>query len=209
MIRAIIEIIRDMWGFILILAVIIIGFSLIFFEFDREPGYPEQLLQAYNMLFSNFETEDLNLSQILLFLTIAFLLSVILLNLLIAIMGDTFDKVQEKRVLIDSRERLELVIEAICILRFFQSKKIQSKKGYLLFCQIFGDDEDEVMAEASEWEGKIALLRKVIKQSEKKLDDRFRKKSQPITNLLKKRLQPFLLKYFFSKVIRTSFKYKK
>ena len=79
---------------------------------------------------------------------------------------------------------MDLVLEAISILRFFQSKKIQSKKGYLLFCQIFGDDEDEVMAEASEWEGKIALLRKAIKQSERKLDERFRQETSAIHKLV-------------------------
>ena len=94
-----------MLGFIIIIIFIIIGFSLIFMEFQREQIYGNQLYSTYQVLYGNVADEDFNPSQKVIATIILFALNVILLNLLISIMGDSYDKVQEKRLLTDSLTR--------------------------------------------------------------------------------------------------------
>lgn len=55
-----------------------------------------------------------------------FIISVIFLNMLIAIMGDTFDKIQEKRSYSDNIERVQMLLEVVLLVR----KWIKLKKFF-------------------------------------------------------------------------------
>ena len=159
---------KDMFGFIIIITFIVIGFALIFLEFQREDVYGRQLYSTYQVLYGNVADDSFNVSQKLFAALILFLLNVVLLNLLISIMGDTYDKVQERRVLTDSTTRLEMILESVVYMRTFQRKE-DEKKGYLIYCE---PDFSELVedAEANEWEGKIQLIKKTLKQNEQKID---------------------------------------
>ena len=91
-IRTILEIIKEMRSFLIILALALIGFSLVFFQFNRSLRYYDHLLNMYNLIYGNFSTDSLSLSEVSLLVVITFLVY-ILSNLLIAIMGGTFGKV--------------------------------------------------------------------------------------------------------------------
>src|SRR5688572_15224958 len=125
LIQVILTTLADMMGFIIIIALIICGFSLIFLSFarhgesdeDEDNSYGRYLYDAYQVLYGPLGDEGFSFSQKLLMSFILFLLNVVLLNLLISIMGDSYDKVQEKRVLTDSLTRLELIREATAYMK--------------------------------------------------------------------------------------------
>ncbi len=159
-----------MKSFIIIIALIIIGFSFIFLVFDRGHDYGVYLYNAYNFLYGPSGNEDFsNFSEKLLMCIIAFLLNVVLLNLLISIMGDSYDRILEKRDKTDSLTRLEMMSEALTYMKVFKLNPV-SKKGYLLYCLSIDDSQEEENRQESEWEGRIHLIRKWLKQNDQKVE---------------------------------------
>lgn len=131
-----------MMGFMFILAFITIGFSLIFLEFSKltsttsdDQSYGDKLYSTYQVMYGN--TEDASdPSQRILLALILFVFNVLLLNLLISIMGNTYDTVQENRVVTDALTRLDLILESMAIMRFLGRRKTAAKenRGYLIYC---------------------------------------------------------------------------
>jgi len=77
----------DIRGFVLILFLIILGFSLIFLEFDRGFNYLDHFYSTYQILYGNADYGDYSPSQKILLGIILFFISIVLLNMLIAMMG--------------------------------------------------------------------------------------------------------------------------
>ena len=169
MIQVIITIVNDMKSFIIIIALIITGFSFIFLVFDRGHDYGVYLYNAYNFLYGPSGSEDSNFSEKLLMCIIAFLLNVVLLNLLISIMGDSYDRILEKRDKTDSLTRLEMMSEALTYMKVFKLNPAP-KKGYLLYCLSIDDSQEEEHRQENEWEGRIHLIRKWLKQNDQKVE---------------------------------------
>jgi hypothetical protein len=125
----------------ILLILMLIGFSLVFYQFDRTRDFNYQLLNVYNLLYAVFDMEGFSSSEIVIFTIITFFLSVVLLNLLIAIMNGSYERVQNHQIFADSKEKLEMIIETNIFLR--QILKIKwlhkwsapSRKSYLLFVE--------------------------------------------------------------------------
>lgn len=145
-----------------IICFIIIGFSLIFLSFNRDDGYATHLYGAYQVLYGNYDDSEYSVSQKLIVSLILFLLNVLLLNLLISIMGDSYGKVQETRVLTDSLTRLEMIFQIIAYKRLFR-REGDSQKGHLIYC-LKAEAEEEEEAQGSEGEGKSSLRNELIKE---------------------------------------------
>ena len=159
-----------MLGFTIVLIFIFIGFALISVEFDKTAvPYGDQLYNTFKILFASYDDSQYNSSQKLFTSLIVFLLNVVLLNLLISIMGDSYDKVQEKRISIDSLTRLDMILEAMVYMRTLNRKKKAQEKGHLIYCEaeeVEGDSNAE-----NEWEGRINLIKKSLKQNDMKIQD--------------------------------------
>jgi len=181
LIRICVEIIRDIRSFVMLLVFVIVGFSIMFFQFDNgEVDYPHRLLKVYEMLYGAFETSELSDSQIFYFVVVMAILAVILLNLLVAIMGDTYQGVQAKALLTDSKERVGLILEAIIMRRVADNfcKKRQKKerkrftsklsylretaKQYLFYVQPSTGEETEDGTIFGEWETRANLIKKIV-----------------------------------------------
>ena len=68
-----------------------------------------------------------------------------MLNLLISILGDTYDRVQIGKTLTNSQALIE-IFQDVEVLLFWNRNK--SKKSYMQVCQVVGEDDET-------WEGKI------------------------------------------------------
>ena len=113
-----------MAGFIVIIALIITGFSLIFLVFDRKEEYGFYLYEAYNVLYGPVSNDsDFGFSEKLLASGVLFFLNVVLLNLLISIMGGSYDRVLEKRDRTDALTRLEMKQEGMTYMKLFKKKR--------------------------------------------------------------------------------------
>ena len=159
-----------MMAFTTILVFIFVGFSLILTEFDTAGlQYGDQLYATFKLLFANYDDSDVP-SQKLFTSLIVFLLNVVLLNLLVSIMGDTYDKVQGKRVMTDSLTRLDMIREAMVYMRTLKVfGKSNQDKGYMIYCEPknTGDDEEA----EDEWEGRINVIKKMLRKNNQKVHD--------------------------------------
>ena len=178
LIQTILSILRDMWGFLIIMFGITIGFSLIFLEFGRQEDnlYLNSLYGTYQIWYGNFDDSEYSPSQKILTAMILFILSVVLLNMLIAIMGNTYDEVQEKTIFTDTSTRLSMCLEAISYLRLF---KRTSSKGYLIFYGPKQDDDNQEELH-NEWERRMKMIKKALKQLEDNQTNELKKMREAI-----------------------------
>ena len=101
----------------MILVMLVFGFSLLFYQFNRRRKFTTYLLITFNLIYSNSDPSDFSASQLVFFVIITVLLAVILLNMLIAIMSDTYERVQGTSVLAEGKEKVSLIFEATIIMR--------------------------------------------------------------------------------------------
>ena len=155
-----------MLSFIIVIALIIIGFSIIFLVFNREAVYGDYLYEAYNVLYGPMDIDEdaaWSFSQKLLMAVFAFFLNVVLLNLLISIMGDSYGQVLEMRDKTDALTRLEMIPEAVIYRKFFKPNH-QTNRGHLVYCLPveLNDDENE---QNGELENIIKNVKNIIQQN--------------------------------------------
>lgn len=122
-----------MWAFCLVIFLIIIGFSLIFLEFDRDTEYKDQLYATYNLLYGGSDYDGFSPSQLIFLAVILFFLNVVLLNMLITIMGNSISDVTDQKVLSNSLTMLDLIIDS-AVLRLLD-RNDNKNKGYILYCE--------------------------------------------------------------------------
>jgi len=157
------------------------GFSLIFYQFDEptEISYSSRLLLVYNLLYAQFSNDDYKESQIFYLVFVTMILTVILINLLIAIMTEIFKKILLTSIMADSKERLLLTIETITVKRMMQKiwNKItrcfrrnqgnlykdtpEARKSYLFYVE---DAKIQIEEENryKEWERRFKLVREIV-----------------------------------------------
>ena len=195
LIEIITTIIKDMTAFVIILCFIFVGFSLIFKVFDEGSPYQIEIFQSYNLLYGPVDTGSFTTSQTVVVSVVLFLLNVILLNMLISIMGDSYGQVQEKSVIINALIKLDVMLETTTFIRVLKKKKSENK-GYLIYClPVENLDEDNV----SEWRGMTKLIKKrmdgledVLKKEVMRLEQYLNAKFEASQNLVILANQPRL-----------------
>ena len=116
LVRSLVNILKDMIPFLLFCTAAIAFFSLMYtstvIENDLDNfTYQAFLLHVFELSFGGFATSDYGRTEIIVFLIAAFLLPLVMLNMLIAIMGDTYDGVKEKEDRRDLQELSNLIFK--------------------------------------------------------------------------------------------------
>jgi hypothetical protein len=176
-----------MTSFILILIFIIFAWALIFFQIEAnsnngsEPAtsLPKQILNVYLIIFSSFQS-DYNGLERPFFIIVSFFVSIILLNLLISIISDTYQRVQSNLVPSDNLEKLGILIEIISVRVFisklkrcFKERKrdnlyYQNKFKHLMWVTENEDDKGNMVQSR---EGTLTELHKIIKGELEKIKE--------------------------------------
>ena len=96
-------------------------------------------------------------------------------------MGDTYGKVQERRVLTDSLTRLDLISDAIPYMRVFTTRREQ-KKGYLIYCEseVIGLEDD---SDKDEWEGQINIIKRKLEETKGEVKRELTTMKQNVTSM--------------------------
>ena len=135
-VRMLLEILSDSLSFFVVVLIDIVAFALAMFQarlpIDREEdetdatyieSFGRVLLEVFVLFFGDWDTSNYSAITLPFFVIVAVLLALIMLNMIIAIMGDTFDRVQDNLKLVDSREKLSMLRETMVM---------EKKIGYLL-----------------------------------------------------------------------------
>ncbi|GAB5029895.1 wd40 repeat-containing protein [Nannochloropsis oceanica] len=194
LIRMIWQIVKDTRFFLVVLAVSVMGFSnclyLLFQEdIQREDamGTTSPIRSSYGSLFhtvlvlfaalnSNLDYLPFNASHFKVLVSLIYLFycvcsTIILLNLLIALMGDSYDKVQENAL---AQGRYEQAVSVLEIEDMLPQRILQDPRFFPRWVQVLrpkpGADGGMVCdAGADRWGGRLRQIYKKIEHSEKRL----------------------------------------
>lgn len=159
MINLLSEVFSDMISFLILLTYSTYSFSLIYFIMVNNISEPQPfshyVSQAYLLNLGDFDTEGYGLFEWLIFFFASVINPLIMLNLLISIMGDTYGRVQAEQELADMRELTEMVIEGEYLMF---CRRNHGKKTYMQICQV-----EEVTNPAASPEEKIAKIKMRMK----------------------------------------------
>lgn len=174
--RIVMEVAKDMTAFTFIAAIIILSFSLIFKIYDEKDTFGGSFVLTYRSIFGDFDTTGFGTVQYIMFVISTLMLDVILLQLLVAIMEDTFEKVQDTAIPADSIEKLAMILETLQEMRTImkvccrrkERKRNQAgeNRGFLFrVAASKGISDTEQLEEEEEqpFEGKIHTLKKQMK----------------------------------------------
>lgn len=170
MIRMVIEIIYDMKYFLLILLLAIAGFGNCYYilasnntseGFFTGSTYWRAFIYSYRQSLGDFDTSAYTGANKHLLFTIWFLdtlvIAIIMLNLLIAIMGDTFDRVQDLAENNKFKELASIMVENEILInraRVFYDAK------YIIVIQEEKADEGVIG-----WEGRLQYVKKIMEKT--------------------------------------------
>ncbi len=152
MINLLTEVINDMKAFMCLLVYSSLTFTFLFIAISKDINFPFYLIGIYRLNLGDVaDGFDRNIIEFIL-LTLALLINpIIMLNLLISILGDTFDRVQSTKVIADMKELCDMVIELESLLYW---RRELGGRQYLQSCN---SKEYEEVSE-DQWEGKVREL---------------------------------------------------
>jgi WD40 repeat protein len=162
LLRVILEIIKDMTPFFLILFTSTLAFAILLRVSESELTFFNSFINVYMLDQTNFVISLNSFENIFVFFMASLLNPIIMLNLLIAIMGDTYDRIQEDMVVADYREMTELILEAEYFV--FWRKFRPGTMAYITRCDYLRN----LNLEKNEWMGKIRAVKKSIQALEGK-----------------------------------------
>ena len=126
---------------------------------DYEPYY----MISYRLAYGDFEDDDMlnTESERVIFVLASVLMPLVLLNLLIAIMGDYYDQIQSKYQIADIWERLSLINEVGKFAFWLRSSDFK----FIHWCST---DLLKRSDQLEEWEGKVKEIKSAIRSGAKK-----------------------------------------
>ncbi len=99
-----------------------------------------------------------------------FLVPIVTMNLLIAIMGDSYDRVRDNEVVEGRLQKAEVLADMDRTWGFWLARNnAQRNKNYPRCFHVL-EPEGLDMQDESEWEGRLKALRKALKESDIKID---------------------------------------
>jgi WD40 repeat protein len=173
LINLLFQVVADIGGFLILLSYSTLSFCFLFIVLVKCSGTPEevleceasktfslQLLSSYNLVLGNLEAQPTDLVEFFC-VTFALLINpIIMLNLLISIIGDTYDRVQSDSLSADMKELMDMIQEVENMMFF---RRGQNGKQFFQECTEFEKTDLE-----GGWEGKLRALQGMIEKIEAK-----------------------------------------
>ena len=114
------EILRDSISFLAVSSIHILAFSTIFYRgylanLVSQQSFGQYLPEAYTLYLGDWDTDRCSAIALPFFVLVTLLLTLIMLNMLIAIMGDTFDRRRDNIEVVNGREELAITMNVIIV----------------------------------------------------------------------------------------------
>lgn len=134
LIRLIVEVCVDMIPFFIVLLVAMTGFTITFYTLQPAPyEFSEALKNNYRLMFGDFDPGNYTPANWILFIISSAFLPLVMLNMLIAIMSDTYARVMGEVVPSDFLELAKMIFEQEQMLFW---KRSQGTNQHLHFANI-------------------------------------------------------------------------
>ena len=194
----IIKIVKGIGTFTVILLIMIIAFTGSMYilyqdkDFDGFSTFGDTLYNVYRFIYGETLTiEDMKQSKSLITLSVLkslfmFFVQIVLLNLLIAIMGDIFDEVQARSSAEACYGRAKLVMQYESL--FTEWYKNRNPQFYPRYLFVLKRDEADGSGDTA-WAGRIKEIKQAIRKDLKGDFEKIENKMDKIENMLQKLLE--------------------
>jgi len=174
LVRMVVQIVKDMIPFVVVLVVLMFGFvggfaSLLQTE-DAFQG-AGALLTVFAMMLGDFDIGNFegNANSLGMFVLYMGLVVIVLLNLLIAIMGDSYDRVRENQMVEGLKLRAETLVGMDRLYgRFLEL--VARERCYPLVLHVLAPHGWEESGGGDEWEGRVKAIQRAVKGMDSKFE---------------------------------------
>ena len=134
LVRLVMEVVMEMWSFVIFLIVLWLQYAVIQYIIRKEENTESwwiggELRKAYLMSYGEFSLQGgLTTLQWIYFIFFTVLIPLVFFNLLVSILGNTFDRVISEREAADYKEKALLIFE---IEKMFKCSRKKKRMGYL------------------------------------------------------------------------------
>lgn len=134
LINLLFEVFKDIPAFLIIFFYTIFAFSFIFYSIQSQSafGYFNVLSVTYSTSLGNGDNSDYDKLQWLFYVLITLFNFIIMLNLLISILSDTYARIKENQTIADYKELASMILEVEMMLFW---KKSMNEKEYIHVCR--------------------------------------------------------------------------
>lgn len=169
-VRLIFTAFKDSYSFIFLICYSTLAFGVLYYASlpERDHSLFKDFWKIpYELSLGNFSNSDHFNLEYSYFILASLVNIIMMLNLLISILGDSFDKFQLASIEIDYKEMVEVILEIESI--FLWRKGIENQEFFSL-CE-----EVKACADGEEWEGKIKVIEGKIEEVSKQISEEFGK----------------------------------
>jgi WD40 repeat protein len=175
LIRMISETFLDIIPFLLIFFSSTVTFALLFYISTDSDHFSSTFVYSYQLNFNDFSglmpsgySENFSLTFWTIFFLASIMNPIILLNMLIAIMSDTYDRVQEDQIVADCKEMAGMIMQVESMMFW---RRHLNKTSFIQRCDYVRD----LRSGDNEWVGKIRAIKKSISRLQVKVKGNDRK----------------------------------
>jgi uncharacterized membrane protein len=134
----IMEIIADISTFLIILGIAMMAYAQIMWSLDQLDVSDEVVRNSYVLAFGELgDFQDFSSVKFFIFVLFTFFIPLLLMNMLIAIMSDAYERVQANSAAADARSLADMELEYEELIYFFQTRfgtaKIDNLYSYIFF----------------------------------------------------------------------------
>lgn len=143
MVRLLSEVIADMQVFFIILSYSTIAFTFIFYLKKAGPAFGMHLTVSYRLDLGDFSTSEYDHFDWVIFFFATVINPLIMLNLLISIMGNTYGRVKESNDIANFQELTEMILEIEKLMVWKKNSKLKHFLQQCLSATSLEDDEPD------------------------------------------------------------------
>ena len=198
LIRMLIQIVQDMLPFLILQLIMLfsftVGFMTMLTESDLYQGI-KSFFKGYTMLLGDFDVEEFQVesskaqtdSALIAFSMYMLFGPIVTMNLLIAIMGDSYDFVRENQRLYGLKEKAKALYDIDHT--FFTIEYLRKDKYFPKYLHVLTrKDGDSIDDEEEKWEGHLKKLQREMKNNTKEMTEKMEKEMLEMKTELKKEI---------------------
>ena len=173
LINLLFEVFIDIPSFLLIYFYTILAFSFMFFAMNTDPtqDYYQNMCSTYSISLGNAAVTETDQIVWIFYVLITLFNFIIMLNLLISILSDTYGRVKDGQIIADSLELASMVMEVEMMLFW---RRNMNEKQFLHICTVEGSTEigleDLVVNKFRSMQEKLGNYEKVLEENLSSLD---------------------------------------
>lgn len=168
----------QIYAFLLLLAYSVFGFGIMASIMSKDENATSSWTSAFNILLGSFDNADFGLTQWVIFVACNLVNVIVMLNLLISIIGDAYDRAQIALAENDRHEMFLVVLEFESILFWRRSS---GSATIMTKCKLAAG-----AAKQEEWSGRVNALQQAFKEEQMALAEKLMGERGPITLLAQK-----------------------